>query len=152
MKSQRSSGKRGKTSHPRPNGGLPRRLEGVARSHARAARERGKGRRSLARSHAARKARHTDSPYKSEPARRLEISKIVPPNLNLFLVTLEESERSGDSKGKCPLKRMKSRSAREGSLTRAPNLHSTFLRVNGVIEMSTNKQSNRLKFRSIYLH
>ena len=37
-------------------------------------------------------------------------------------------------------------------LTDALNLHSTFLRVNGVIEISTNKQSNRLKFLSIYLH
>ena len=56
------------------------------------------------------------SPYKSELARRLEISKIASLNLNLFLVTLEAGE-AGVPKGSCPFKRMKSRSASEGSLT-----------------------------------
>ena len=56
------------------------------------------------------------SPYKSELARRLEISKIASLNLNLFLVTLEAGE-AGLPKGSCPFKRMKSRSASEGSLT-----------------------------------
>ena len=107
------------------------------------------GRRSLARSHAG-SLRSSGSPYKSELARRLEISKISSLNLNLFLVTLEAGE-AGVPKESCPFKRMKSRSASEGSLTCALNLHSTFLRVNGVIEISTNKQSNRLKFLSIYL-
>ena len=42
MKNKCASGTRGETYHARPNGGLPRRLEGVARSRARAAREKGR--------------------------------------------------------------------------------------------------------------
>ena len=94
------------------------------------------------------------SPYKSELARRLEISKIASLNLNLFFVTLEAGEAGVPKgrKGKCPFKRMKSRNASKGSLTCALNLHSTFLRVNGVIEISTTKRSNRLKFVFAFIY
>ena len=107
------------------------------------------GRRSLARSHAG-SLRSSGSPYKSELARRLEISKISSLNLNLFLVTLEAGE-AGVPKGSAHSSAW-NESASEGSLTCALNLHSTFLRVKGVIEISTNKRRNRLKFLSIYLH
>jgi len=91
VKSKRASGKRGETSHACPNGGLPRRLKGVARSHARAARERG-------RQWDATRSRVLIRLDKSGLVGRLTISKIAPLNLNLFLVTLEAGE-TGVPKG-----------------------------------------------------
>ena len=107
------------------------------------------GRSSLARSHAG-SLRSSGSPYKSELAHRLEISKISSLNLNLFLVTLEAGE-AGVPTGSAHSSAW-NESASEGSLTCALNLHSTFLRVKGVIKISTNKRRNRLKFLCIYLH